>query len=150
TVVEQLLDTFHLGRRQAFKSTTMGSARDRNEQFEIIRFYRELYLDSLNPILSIDTKKRELIGDFFRDGHLITNQTLCVFDHDFPSFADGYVIPHGLYDVKRNRGYLSLGGSHDTSEFACDTIRRTPPSTIRSNIACSRTWLVPVRASSSR
>lgn len=122
TVVEQLLDEFHLGRRQAFKTTAMGPTRDRNEQFEIIRFYRELYLDSLNPILSIDTKKRELLGDFFRKGQLITNQTACVFDHDFPSFADGYVIPHGLYDLKRNRGYINLCGSHDTSEFACDSV----------------------------
>ena len=45
-----------------------------------------------------------------------------VFDHDFPSFADGYVIPHGLYDLKGNRGYINLCGSHDTSEFACDSI----------------------------
>lgn len=122
TVVEQLLDEFHLGRRQAFKATAMGPTHDRNQQFEIIRFYRDLYFDSLNPILSIDTKKRELLGDFFRDGQLLTNQTVCVFDHDFPSFADGYVIPHGLYDLKRNRGYLNLCGSHDTSEFACDCI----------------------------
>lgn len=122
TVVEQLLDEFHLGRRQAFKAVAMGPTRDRNQQFEIIRFYRELYLDSLNPILSIDTKKRELLGSFFRDGQLITNQTVRVFDHDFPSFADGYVIPHGLYELKRNRGYINLCGSHDTSEFACDSI----------------------------
>lgn len=122
SVVEQLLDEFHLGRRQAFKSVAMGPTGDRNQQFEIIRFYRELYLDSFNPILSIDTKKRELLGSFFRDGQLITNQTVHVFDHDFPSFADGHVIPHGLYDLKRNRGYINLCGSHDTSEFACDSI----------------------------
>ena len=122
TVVEQLLDAFRLGRRQAFKAVAMGPTRERNEQFEIIRLYRELYLDSLNPILSIDTKKRELLGPFYRDGQLFTNETVGVFDHDFPSFADGYVIPHGLYDLKRNRGYINLGGSHDTSEFACDSI----------------------------
>jgi hypothetical protein len=122
SVVEQLLDEFRLGRRQAFKTVAMGPTRDRNEQFEIIRFYRDLYLDSLNPILSIDTKKRELLGSFYRDGQLFTNQTVRVFDHDFPSFADGYVIPHGLYDLKRNRGYINLGLSHDTSEFACDSI----------------------------
>jgi hypothetical protein len=122
SVVEQLLDEFHLGRRQAFKAAPMGPTHDRNQQFEIIGFYRELYVDSLNPILSIDTKKRELLGSFYRDGQLITNEIVRVFDHDFPSFADGYVIPHGLYDLKRNRGYLNLGGSHDTSEFACDCI----------------------------
>lgn len=122
SVVEQLLEEFHLGRRQAFKSVAMGSSGDRNQQFEIIRLYRELYLDSFNPILSIDTKKRELLGDFYRDGQLFTDQTVRVFDHDFPSFADGYVIPHGLYDLKRNRGTLHLCGSHDTSEFACESI----------------------------
>ena len=122
SVVEQLLDKFHVGRRQAFKTVAMGPTRDRNQQFEIIRFYREFYLDSLNPILSIDTKKRELLGSFYRDGQLFTNQTVSVFDHDFPSFADGYVIPHGLYDLKRNRGYINLGTSHDTSEFACDCV----------------------------
>jgi hypothetical protein len=122
SVVEQLLDEFHLGRRQAFKSVAMGPTHDRNQQFEIIRFYRELYLDSFNPILSIDTKKRELLGNFYRNGELITNETVRVFDHDFPSFADGHVIPHGLYDLKRNRGYINLCGSHDTSEFACDSI----------------------------
>jgi hypothetical protein len=46
------------------------------------------------------------------------------FDHDFPSFASGVVIPHGLYDVKRNDGHVNLGTSHDTGEFACDSIER--------------------------
>lgn len=122
SIVEQLLDEAHLGRRQAFKTVAMGPTRDRDEQFKIIAFYKELYLDSLNPILSIDTKKRELLGLFYRDGHLFTTQTWRVFDHDFPSFANGYVIPHGLFDLKRNRGYINLGISHDTSEFACDSV----------------------------
>jgi hypothetical protein len=124
SVVEQLLEHFHLGRRQALKTTAMGPTPDRNQQFEIIRFFRDLYLDSVNPILSIDTKKRELLGEFYREGHLFTNEAVRVFDHDFPSFADGYVIPHGLYDLKRNRGYINLGISRDTSEFACDSIFR--------------------------
>jgi hypothetical protein len=122
SIVEQLLDQFHLGRRQAFKTMAMGPTRARNEQFETITFYKELYLNSPNPILSIDTKKRELLGLFYRDGHLFTTQPWHVFDHDFPSFANGHVIPHGLYDLKRNRGYVNLGISHDTSAFACDSI----------------------------
>jgi hypothetical protein len=122
TIVEQLLDLAKLGRRQARKTMAMGQTRDRNQQFEIVSFYKELYFDSLNPILSIDTKKRELLGDFYRDGQAFTTQTMRVFDHDFPSFADGHVIPHGLFDLKRNRGYINLGGSYDTSEFACESI----------------------------
>jgi hypothetical protein len=122
SVVDQLLEEAGLGRRQAFKATAMGEARDRNEQFEIIALYKNVYFDSPNPILSVDTKKRELVGKFYRDGHLFTEQTIRVFDHDFPSFADGYVIPHGLYDLKAHRGCVNLGISHDTSEFACDSI----------------------------
>jgi hypothetical protein len=53
---------------------------------------------------------------------LITRQGLLAFDHDFPSYALGVVIPYGLYDLKRNFGYFSLGTSHDTTEFACDSI----------------------------
>jgi hypothetical protein len=122
SIVEQLLGEAHLGRRQAFKTVAMGPTPDRNQQFEIISFYKEFYFDSLNPILSIDTKKRELLGLFYRDGRLFSTQTLRVYDHDFPSFAEGHVIPHGLYDLKRNRGYINLGISYDTSEFACDSI----------------------------
>jgi hypothetical protein len=122
TIVEQLLEEAKLGCRQAFKTLALDQSRDRNQQFETIAFYKELYLDSPNPILSIDTKKRELLGNFYRDGHVFTTQTPQVFDHDYPSFADGHVIPHGLFDVKRNRGYINLGGSCDTSEFACDSI----------------------------
>jgi Rhodopirellula transposase DDE domain len=122
TIVEQLLDQAQLGRRQALKTMAMDQTRDRNQQFETISFYKQLYIDSPNPILSIDTKKRELLGNFQRDGHVFTTQTIRVFDHDYPSFADGHVIPHGLFDLKRNRGYINLGGSYDTSEFACDSI----------------------------
>lgn len=122
TIVEQLLQQANLGRRQAVKDIAMKSNPDRERQFQIIALYRDLYLESGNPILSIDTKKRELLGPFHRRGRPFTTEAAHVFDHDFPSFADGYVIPHGLYDLKRNRGYLNLGGSHDTSEFACDSV----------------------------
>lgn len=122
SIVDQLLDEAKMGRRQAFKTTAMNETADRNQQFQIIALYKQLYFDSLNPILCVDTKKRELLGNFYRAGHTFTTQTIRVFDHDYPSFADGHVIPHGLYDLKRNRGYINLGGSYDTSEFACDSI----------------------------
>jgi hypothetical protein len=121
-IVQQLLDLHDIGRRQAFKSVPMGQNNNRNAQFENIARLKAQYLDSANPLLSIDTKKRELLGLFYRDGRLYVQQTLQVFDHDFPSFGTGVVIPHGLYDLKRNFGYLNLGTSHDTSEFACDSI----------------------------
>jgi hypothetical protein len=121
-IVQQLLDLHHLGRRQAFKNVSMGQHQDRNAQFENIATLKARYFDSLDPLLSIDTKKRELMGLFYRDGQLYVQETQQVYDHDFPSFGTGIVIPHGLYDLKRNSGYLNLGTSHDTSEFACESI----------------------------
>ena len=64
-----------------------------------------------------------MIGNFFRPGKLYTQERIRVHDHDFRSLAEGIVIPHGLYDVHRNIGYITIGTSHDTSEFACACIR---------------------------
>jgi hypothetical protein len=121
TVVKQLLRKHRYVPRKAQKSQTMGQHADRNQQFENIARLKQQYLESDNPILSIDTKK-ELVGNFYREGRLYTQEVLATFDHDFPSAASGVVIPHALYDVKRNDGHVNLGTSHDTSEFACDSI----------------------------
>ena len=119
---KQLLEQEGYGQRQAQKTQTMGEHPDRDAQFQTIAHRVNEYRDSANPILSIDTKKKELLGNFYRDGRLYTRDTIATFDHDFPSFAEGVVIPHGLYDLKLNRGYLHLGTSRDTSEFACDCV----------------------------
>jgi Rhodopirellula transposase DDE domain len=121
-VVEQLLDEHDYHRRKAQKDVPMGESPDRDAQFRNIAQWRQQFQDAGDPVLSIDTKKRELIGNFYRPGTLLTQQTQRTFDHDFPSFADGVVIPHGLYDVQLNRGYVHLGTSHDTSAFACDCL----------------------------
>ena len=102
----------------------MGDHPDRNSQFENIARLKQEYLGSDNPIVSMDTKKKELIGNFYRAGRLLAQGVIKTFDHDFPSFASGVVIPHGLYDVKQNDGHVNLGTSHDTGEFACDSIER--------------------------
>jgi hypothetical protein len=121
-IVEQVLEELDYHRRKAQKSTAMGWHRDRDAQFENIARLRQAYAASPDPILSIDTKKRELLGNFFRPGQLLTTQTLRTWDHDFPSFAEGVAIPHGVYDLKRNWGHIHLGTSHDTSAFACDCL----------------------------
>lgn len=121
-VVEQLFKMAGYGRRQAQKYCSMAEHPDRDAQFLRIAEFKQDYLASANPLLSIDTMKRALLGNFYRKGILFTKKVLRTFDHDYPSFADGVVIPHGLYDMKLNRGYLHLGASHDTSEFACDAL----------------------------
>lgn len=117
-----MLDEHDYHRRKTQKELPLDEHRDRDAQFHNIGRIKEQYLDSYNPILSIDTKKRELLGTFYRAGTLLGTKTQLAFDHDFPSYADGVVIPHGLYDPLLNRGYLHLGTSHDTSAFACDCL----------------------------
>jgi hypothetical protein len=121
-VVSQLLRKHGYRRRKALKKKTMGQHRDRNAQFEKIARLKKRYLKAGLPVISIDTKKKELLGDFYRDGVIDTRGTIEVNDHDFGSAGSGVVIPHGVYDVGRNRGHLHLNTSHDTSELACDSI----------------------------
>ena len=96
---------------------------NRNAQFERIAKLKALFEAKGNPVISVDTKKKELIGNLFREGKIYTTETVEVFDHDFPSLAEGVAIPHALYDMARNEGYVNIGTSRDTSEFACDSIK---------------------------
>jgi hypothetical protein len=122
-IVDQLLDRHGYHERKALRMEPLSRHPDRDAQFETIARLRREYLESADPILSIDLKSRERLGNFFRGGPLFTRQTIRVFDHDLAEFAQGVVLPHGLYDLKRNRGYIHLGTSHDTSEFACDCLK---------------------------
>jgi hypothetical protein len=122
-VVSQWLRKHGYRRRKAVKKKTMGPRHpDRNAQFENISGLKKKYLKAGLPVLSIDTKKKELIGDFYRDGVIDAKETIAVNDHDFGSMGSGTVIPHGIYDVGRNQGFVHLNTSHDTSELACDSI----------------------------
>jgi hypothetical protein len=123
-VVAQLLARHRYRKRQARKSLPMGHAKGRNAQFEKIARLREEFWDSPNPILSMDTKKKEYLGTYYREGQLYTVEALLVYDHDFAHAATGVIYPHSLYDLKRNVGHLYLGLNHDTSEFACDNVFR--------------------------
>ena len=122
TVVKKLLNEHGFRRRKAQKKVTMGSNENRDEQFKKISQLREQYVRSGNPVVSVDTKKKELIGNFYRNGTLYTQETIAVNDHDFPSAATGVVIPHAIYDLSLNHGYIHLGTSKDTSQFACDSL----------------------------
>ena len=123
TVVRKLLLQHNYRRRKAQKEATMKAVPHRNEQFEKIQRIRKEYEAAGNPIISMDTKKKEQLGNFYREGHLYTLEALKTFDHDFVSFSDGVIIPHSIYDLRYNIGYLQLGNRHDTSEFACDSLR---------------------------
>jgi hypothetical protein len=123
-IVAQLLEQHRYRRRQAQKSKATGSHPQRNAQFEKIEGLITQYRDAGYAILSMDTKKKEPLGLLYRKGYLYTQDgAMKVYDHDWRSLATGIAIPHGLYDLARNEGYIQIGSSHDTSGFACDSIR---------------------------
>jgi len=124
TVIRQLLPKHDYRRRKAQKNQTAKSVAHRNEQFEKIANLTAAFNHAGNPSISIDTKKKEWLGNFYREGRLYTQEVIETLDHDFNSMAHGIVIPHGVYDLQRNRGYISLGTSKDTSEFVCDSVLR--------------------------
>lgn len=122
-VVRALLKRHHYRKRQAEKTQTMKRVEDRNEQFENIARLRADYEARGMPVISIDTKKKELIGPFWRAGTTYAQIPPRAYDHDFPSFADGHVVPHSIYDLTQGTAFINLGTSRDTSEFECDSLR---------------------------
>jgi hypothetical protein len=123
-IVRQLLKKHGFVCRQAQKKKSFKQHPDRNPQFENITTLKARYLAACQPVISMDTKKKEMLGNFYRSGKLYTRETLEVLDHDFPSYSDGKVVPHGLYDIGLNKAHVNLGISHDTTEFACDSLAR--------------------------
>jgi hypothetical protein len=95
----------------------------RDEQFRYIAQERAAFLEQKRPVISVDTKKKELIGRFKQPGRQWRRTPHDVLVHDFRSDALGLAIPYGIYDVGRNHGYLVIGLSHDTPEFAVAAIR---------------------------
>jgi hypothetical protein len=122
-VIRRLLKKHNYRRRKAQKRETMKNVENRNEQFENIAKLKSEYTKAGWPVISIDTKKKEYIGNFYREGHIYTQEVITTWDHDFNSFAEGIVIPHGVYDLIQNKCYISIGTSKDTGELACDSIR---------------------------
>jgi len=99
---------------------------DRNAQFIFINNKTKLFTNYDQPVISVDTKKKELVGNFKNGGrefHLKGNPEK-VFVHDFKIPALGKVNPYGVYDISRNEGWVSVGTDHDTSAFAVESIRQ--------------------------
>ena len=121
-VVKQLLKLCGYVKRKMVKCKTLKESKDRNLQFQNIMYLRIIFTMLGFPILSIDSKKKEMIGNFYRAGSSYTLKPVQVYDHDFKNFAQGEIIPHGIYDVNRNECYLTIGISKDTAEFITDNI----------------------------
>jgi Rhodopirellula transposase DDE domain len=97
---------------------------ERGRQFRHIVWMRKLYLGKGLPVISVDTKKKEWVGNFKNAGRTWRRRPRQVLDHDYPSWALGQAIPVGIYDVGHNDGYVVVGTSHDTAAFITAAIHR--------------------------
>jgi len=104
------------------KAIATDSSPNRDQQFRYISSLRGRFEGQGLPIISVDTKKRELVGNFKNNGTKWDRSPVRVNDHDFRSAALGVAIPYGIYDVMANRGSVFVGISHDTAAFAVHSI----------------------------
>jgi Rhodopirellula transposase DDE domain len=122
--VKRLLRQEGYRKRRPSKQLATGKSPDRAEQFKVLTHLVGLFaLMGHNPGLSIDTKKKERLGSLDRGGSVLCREAPEVFDHDYPNLAEGKVIPHGIYDLKQNKGFITIGGSHETAAFIVDNLR---------------------------
>jgi transposase len=96
----------------------------RDAQFRYIRRVKQLFIRAGHPIISVDSKKKELIGNFKNPGQTWTHQAELVNSHEFASDAVANAIPYGIYDVVHNLGYVYVSTTANTAEFAVDAITR--------------------------
>lgn len=120
-LVKRLLRELGYGYRKPSKQLPTGSYARRNEQFEII-FYLVLIMSLESPVISIDCKKKERLGNLYRAGRCYCTKALRVYDHDYEHLSEGKVIPHGIYDLQANKGYVSIGASSETAAFVLDNL----------------------------
>jgi hypothetical protein len=126
TTVGRLLNDLGYRLQAVQKSREGASHPDRNEQFEYINTTAERYLRRNQPVVSVDTKKKELVGDFKNGGREWQPKGTPdkVLVHDFPGDSVGKAIPYGVYDMARNEAWVSVGQDHDTPKFAVASIRQ--------------------------
>ena len=117
-LLEKLRFSLHVNR----KNIAPGKRSTRDQQFHVINGLRRCFSRRGDPIISVDAKKRELVGNFKNAGRKWGRVPTPVNDHDFRSLASGIAIPYGIYDPQANRGSVFVGVSHETSAFAVTSI----------------------------
>lgn len=122
-VVKRILKDSGYVKRKPSKSIAIGKSPHRKEQFQIISFLITLFTDmSNNPILSIDTKKKERLGLLTRGQAVLSNQNVPLYDHDYDYLSEGKVVPQAIYDTKQNKGYITIGTNYETADFIADNL----------------------------
>jgi hypothetical protein len=119
--VRRLLD--QLGYSLHANSKSLSAAHpNRDQQFQCIARQKKRFAKRSQPIISVDTKKKELVGNFKNNGQVWSLESTPVQDHDFPSEALGMANPYGILDLLTNQGSVFVGTSHDTPEFAASNV----------------------------
>jgi hypothetical protein len=119
--VKRVLKELGYAYRKPSKQLATGSYARRNEQFQMI-CSMVLIMHLKSPVVSIDCKKKERLGNLYRDGRCYCTKAIKVYDHDYEHLSTGKVIPHGIYDLQTNRGYMSIGSSSETADFIIDNL----------------------------
>src|SRR4051812_39144073 len=119
--VKRVLKELGYAYRKPSKQLATGSYARRNEQLQIICSI-VLIMSLQSPVVSIDCKKKERLGNLYRDGKCYCTKAIQVYDHDYEHLSAGKVIPHGIYDLHTNSGYLSIGGNSETADFIIDNL----------------------------
>jgi len=108
--------------RQNVKTINRRDHPDRDKQFRYLNKFKNTCIRMCVPVISIDAKKKEQIGNFKNKGRTWRKEPVEVLDHDFPSLREGILIPYGVYDLQEHDAHVYCGISHETSEFAVDCI----------------------------
>ena len=118
-VVKRLCLERDLKKRHQVNSVTKAPSRDRDEQFSIIDRLRRTFRRTKDAIFSVDSKQKEMLGNVSRPGQVLADGPVEMLDHPLPSYADGEVVSHGIYDTQQNTAHINLSLGHDTGAFAC-------------------------------
>ncbi|MCK4487413.1 MAG: ISAzo13 family transposase [Desulfobacterales bacterium] len=128
TTVGRLLKNLGYSLKVNHKKKALGANKtpearaQRNQQFEYINRLRTEFADEGNPIIRVDAKKKQMVGDFKNNGASWRKKAFEVSDHDFRQYAEGIAIGFGIYDIQANTGFMVVGIHHDTPAFAVDCI----------------------------
>lgn len=142
TTVARLLHERNFSLRTNRKRLARTQDPNRDRQFRFLARQRRRFLRQGWPVLSVDTKKKELVGNFKNPGKAWRKKARAVLDHDFPSAAEGRAIPFGMYDEGRSTGFVVVGTSRETADFAIASLRTWWLSSGRKNYSHATRWLI--------
>lgn len=120
--VRKLLKKHDFKKRKIQKRKSLKKVADRDQQFEEINTAKEDFKNTGDPIISVDTKKKEMVGDNAREGFCYANGQLNGPDHNFGALDCGKAVPHGIYDIGNNHAYINIGKGSETADSVIDSV----------------------------